>query len=89
MYIAKIAGHIITAGMELEIQGVDNLKFEVLEVRKNSFQVKWLSGDTAGNEDNIPHSLFASVGQTVNIIEILDDGNPNQSFLTRKLKDEH
>ena len=88
MYIAKIAGHTIQPGIELEIQGVagiDDLKIEVLEVRKNSFRVKWLTGEHAGNEGSIPYSLFADIGQGVEVIGILDDGNPNQSFLAKKL----
>ena len=85
MYIAKLGGHTITEGTELEIQGVDDFKFRVLEVRKNSFKVEWLSGDSVGKEDSIPHSLFAGLGQEIEVIEVLDDGNPNQSFLARKL----
>ena len=89
MYIAKIAGHTITPGTELEIQGIeDNFKFKVLEVLKHSFRVLWLAGDSVGNEDSLPHSLFASIGQEVEVIEILDDdNNPNSAFLRKRLAD--
>jgi len=89
MYIAKIAGYTISPGTDLTIEGVENFRFQVLEVRKDDFRVMWLDGDHAGSKDSIPHSLFGGIGQTVHVFEVDDDTRePNRAFLTKKLKRE-
>lgn len=86
-YIVKIAGHRIDAGDTVDVQGVnEQFRFKILEVRENSFGVRWLDGNKAGSLDSIPHSLFAPLGHKVVVTEVLDDEkNPNAVFKMRKV----
>jgi predicted Mrr-cat superfamily restriction endonuclease len=83
MLIAKIGNTQIMAGDTVDIKGVDNFKFAVLEVLPHSFKVKWLTGD--GGVDNIPHSLFADLDAPITVIEVPDkEDDPNRAFMKKK-----
>lgn len=91
MYIAKLAGHVIEPGTNLEIQ--DNglqFAFIVQEVKQRHFVVRWTKGENAGERDTIPFSLFEGIGQPITIMRVEDHYGqtlePNQAWLYKRLK---
>jgi len=88
MYYAKIAGQIITAGTEIEVPGLDNFNFRVIEIDKTSLIVDWIGEGFDSN--NIPFSFFRELGIEVEVIKIPDTSkDPNEAFLIKRLKDNH
>lgn len=85
MYIVKLAGKTVSVGMNVEIHGIDDFKFVVLEVLKDGLKAVWLVGAYIGQETVVPYSTFSDLGHSVEVIKTLNEGNPNQSFLAKKL----
>lgn len=85
MLIVKIGEIAIAAGDTVEIMGgPETLKFLVLEVLRHSFKVKCLVGNI-DNVNNIPHSLFGDIGQTITVVEVSDKtDDPNRAFIRKK-----
>lgn len=83
MLIAKIGNTQIVAGDTVDIKGVDNFKFEVIEVLSHSFKVRWLN--SSGNIDIIPHSLFGDLDAPITVIKVPDKtDDPNRAFKRKK-----
>jgi len=88
MYYAKIAGQIITAGTEIEVPGLDDFNFRVIEVEETCFVVVWIGSTHTSN--TIPFSFFRELGIEVEVIKIPDTSkDPNEAFLIKRLKDNH
>lgn len=92
MYVAKLAGHLITEGIEIEIPGhpVMNPKFRVVNVGPTYFDIVWLTGDNVGETSIMPYSIFEQIDLPVEVIEIKEDSkDPNQAFLIKRLMETH
>ena len=89
MYKAKLGGYTIEVGTTLEMSQITDFTFKVLEIRESSFKVEWLAGDSTGQVDSIPYTLFASIGHEVEVWEApeLKDNDPNTAWLHKRLTD--
>lgn len=91
MYIARISGQTVAAGIDINVDGLDTVfSFKVLEVKESSFLIRWNTGDSVGEEDHIPHEFFNSIGHPIEVFEIPDTKtlDPNQAFLYKRLTDD-
>jgi hypothetical protein len=88
MYYAKIAGQMVMAGIEIEVPGLDNFNFRVIEINETSLIVDWIGEGFDSN--TIPFSFFRELGIEVEVIKISDTSkDPNEAFLIKRLKDNH
>ena len=86
MYMAKIGNVPVEVGTIVEMAQIENFKFEVLEIRERDFRIRWAAGKTKGQMDSIPYSLFAGIGNPVEVVEVSDNPtDPNRAFLYRRL----
>ena len=90
MYVAKLSGHLIVEGTEIEIPGHPTLefKFRVISIGSNYFRIVWLTGENAGEKSMLPFSLFDAVDLPVEVIEMKEDSrDPNEAFLIKKFRE--
>jgi hypothetical protein len=91
VYVAKMSGHTVIAGIDIDIDGLDTVfSFRVLEVKESSFLIRWNAGDSVGKEDHIPHGFFNALGHPIEVFEIPANKtlDPNQAFLYKRLTDD-
>jgi hypothetical protein len=85
--IAKMYGHVIDVGTVVELPFGENedQKFEVLQVNRKSYKIRWLNGAQENLVDHLPYTLFGDEVITEEISEGSRD--PNTAFLYKRLSE--